>query len=112
MAWTDGHRGGYDDQFDNARVMKFSKDGKFIKTWGKRGPALSGDFQGPHDIFVGGSKGWVYVVDRGNKRLQVFDQDGKLITIWKQFGTPNSVFVDKDDNIFVGSGASRRENLP
>ena len=82
-----------------------SKDGKFVKTWGKRGPA-PGDFQGPHDIFVGGSKGWVYVVDRGNKRIQVFDQDGKLITIWKQFGTPNSVFVDKDDNIFVGSGAS------
>ena len=101
---TDGH-GGYDDQFNNARVMKFSRDGKFIKTWGKRGPA-PGDFQGPHDIFVGGSKGWVYVVDRGNKRIQVFDQDGKLITIWKQFGTPNSVFVDKDDNIFVGSGAS------
>lgn len=46
------------------------------------------------------------MVDRGNKRVQVFDQDGKLITIWKQFGTPNSIFVDKDDNMFVGSGAT------
>jgi sugar lactone lactonase YvrE len=101
---ADGH-GGYNDQFDNARIMKFSKEGKFIKSWGKKGKE-PGNFNALHDIFVGGSKQWVYVVDRGNKRVQVFDQDGKLLKIWDQFGTPNSVFVDKDDNMYVGSGAT------
>jgi hypothetical protein len=33
---ADGHGGN-----SNARVLKFSKDGRFIKTWGKRGTAPS-----------------------------------------------------------------------
>src|SRR2546422_3446740 len=37
-----------------ARVEKFSKDGHFIKSWGKKGSA-PGDFDEPHDVFVGGS---------------------------------------------------------
>ena len=62
-----------------------------------------GNFREPHDIYMGGSKGYVYVADRQNNRIQVFDQDGKFIAAWKQFGQPSSVYVDKDDNIFVGS---------
>jgi hypothetical protein len=45
----------------------------------------------------------VYVADRGNSRIQVFDQDGKFIAAWKQFGQPSSVFVSKDDLIYVGA---------
>src|SRR2546428_763707 len=84
------------------RVVKFSKDGHFIKAWGRKGSA-PGDFDEPHDIFVGGSRGWVYVADRKNERIQVFDQEGKFIAAWKQFGQPSSVFVGKDDTIYVGA---------
>src|SRR5262249_170813 len=56
----------------NARVLKFSKDGRFIKTWGHEGSA-PGDFDDPHDIAIGGSMGRVYVADRRNSRIQVFD---------------------------------------
>jgi len=84
------------------RVVKFSKDGRFIKSWGRKGSA-PGDFDEPHDIFVGGSRGWVYVADRKNNRIQVFDQDGKFIAAWKQFGQPSSVFVGQDDTIYVGA---------
>jgi hypothetical protein len=45
----------------------------------------------------------VYVADRRNNRIEVFDQDGKFIAAWPQFGQPSSVYVDKNDNIFVGS---------
>src|SRR5262249_20816080 len=72
------------------------------KAWGRKGSA-PGEFDEPHDIFVGGSQGRVYVADRGNKRIQVFDQDGNFIAAWTQFGTPSSVFVGKDDSIYVGA---------
>ena len=62
-----------------------------------------GNFRDPHDLYVGGSKGYVYVADRQNNRIQVFDQDGNFIAAWKQFGQPSSVYVDKNDNIYVGA---------
>jgi DNA-binding beta-propeller fold protein YncE len=96
---SDGHA---PNKYSTGRIMKFSKDGRFIKSWGQKGSAL-GEFDEPHDIFVGGSHGWVYVADRRNDRIQVFDQDGKLIAAWKQFGQPSSVFVGKDDTIYVGA---------
>ena len=95
---TDGHS---PNKHNSGRVVKFSKDGKFIKTWGHLGPA-PGDFDEPHDIFIGGSQGRVYVADRKNSRIQVFDQEGKFIVAWKQFGQPSSVFVAKDDTMYVG----------
>jgi len=96
---TDGHA---PNRHNSGRVVKYSKDGKFIKTWGHLGPA-PGDFDEPHDIFIGGSQGRVYVADRKNNRIQVFDQDSKFIAAWKQFGQPSSVFVGKDDIIYVGA---------
>jgi DNA-binding beta-propeller fold protein YncE len=96
---SDGH---WKNKSNNARVLKFAKDGKFIKTWGRQG-AAPGEFEDPHDIFIGGSLGRVYVADRRNSRLQVFDQDGNFIVAWRQFGQPSSVFVGRDDTIYVGA---------
>jgi NHL repeat-containing protein len=96
---SDGH---HPNKSGNARVMKFTMDGKFIKAWGRLGSA-PGEFDEPHDIFVGGSRGWVYVADRKNSRIQVFDQNGAFIAAWTQFGQPSSVFVGRDDAIYVGA---------
>jgi NHL repeat-containing protein len=96
---ADGHSG---NKSNSGRIVKYSADGKFIKTWGRLG-SEPGNFREPHDLFVGGSKGYVYVADRQNNRIQVFNQDGDFIAAWKQFGQPSSVFVDKDDNIYVGA---------
>jgi len=96
---ADGHR---PNKFGTARIVKFAKDGRFIKTWGHKG-AAPGDFDEPHDIFLGGSQNRVYVADRRNSRIQVFDQDGNFIAAWRQFGQPSSVFVGKDDTIYVGA---------
>jgi DNA-binding beta-propeller fold protein YncE len=96
---ADGHSR---NKHNSARIVKYSPDGKFIKAWGKMGPE-PGNFREPHDIYVGGSKGYVYVADRQNNRIQVFDEDGNFVAAWKQFGQPSSVYVDAHDNIFVGS---------
>jgi NHL repeat len=96
---ADGHSG---NKSKSGRIVKYSADGKFLKTWGRLG-SEPGNFREPHDLFVGGSKGYVYVADRQNNRIQVFDQEGNFIAAWKQFGQPNSVFVDQRDNIYVGA---------
>ena len=95
---TDGHG-------KNDRVVKFSKDGRFIKTWGHHG-AGPGEFDQPHDISIGGSQGHVFVADRSNSRVQIFDQDGNFIAAWKQFGRPSAVFVGKDDTLYVSDSQS------
>src|SRR5262245_3425606 len=96
---SDGHA---PNKYGTGRVVKFSKDGRFIKSWGRKG-SEPGEFDEPHDIFVGGSRGWVYVADRRNNRIQVLNPNCNLIVSWKQFGQPTSVFVGKDDTIYVGA---------
>jgi DNA-binding beta-propeller fold protein YncE len=95
---SDGHA---PNSHNSARIVKFTKDGQFIKAWGRLG-SEPGNFNEPHDIFIGGSQNRVYVVDRKNQRIQVFDQDGNFLAAWKQFGEPSSVFVDKNDRIYTG----------
>jgi sugar lactone lactonase YvrE len=101
---TDGHG-------KNDRVVKFSKDGKFIKTWGHHGSG-PGEFDQPHDITIGGSQRRVYVADRSNSRVQIFDQDGNFIAAWKQFGRPSTVYVSKDDKLYVSDSQSNSTTNP
>jgi NHL repeat len=74
-----------------ARVVKYSKDGKFIKAFGKTG-SNAGEFRSPHCLAID-SRGRVIVCDRGNERLQVFDQEGKLLDIWTGWGRPTGIFI-------------------
>jgi len=89
----------------NARIMKFDKNGKFIKTWGKKGKG-PGEFDVPHTLAFD-SKGRLFVGDRQNNRIEIFDQDGHFIADWKQFGRPSGIFIDKNDVIYVGDSESR-----
>jgi sugar lactone lactonase YvrE len=94
----------------NGRIVKFSKDGKFIKTWGRKGTG-PGEFDTPHSIAMD-SRGRLFVADRSNNRIQIFDQDGKFIDQWKQFGRPSGVFIDKNDNIYVADSQSNATQNP
>jgi peptidylamidoglycolate lyase len=95
-----------DGEGGNSRIVKFSKDGTFIRSWGTKG-AAEGQLNTPHNIAID-SKGRLWVCDRGNKRLQVFDQDGAYVEQLTQFGAPASIFITKDDGLFVA--ASEPEN--
>ena len=89
------------------RIVKFSKDGTFIKAWGKKGTAR-GELNDPHSIAFD-SSGRLFVADRGNQRIQIFDQDGGFIDEWTQFGNPSGIFIAKDDTLYVAdSGAGIR----
>ena len=64
---TDGHS-------KNDRVIKFTKDGHYIKEWGRTGSG-PGEFNQPHALDID-PQGRIFVADRSNNRLQMFDQDG------------------------------------
>ena len=102
---ADGHGGKTND-----RIVKLSKDGKFIKAWGRHGSA-PGEFDTPHGIALD-SSGRLFVADRVNSRVQVFDADGNFVAEWKQFGRPSGVFVDKNDILYVTDGQSDDKRNP
>jgi sugar lactone lactonase YvrE len=96
---ADGHGGN-----TNARIVKFAKDGTFIKTWGRKGTA-PGEFDIPHAIAMD-SRGRLFVGDRNNNRIQIFDQDGNFIDQWTQFSRPSGLFIDRNDVIYVADSES------
>ena len=101
----DGHGGN-----SNARIVKFSKSGTFIRTWGKKGTA-PGEFESPHGLGMD-SRGRLFVADRGNNRLQIFDQDGTFLEEWKQFGRPSGLFIDGNDMVYVADSQSNEKTNP
>ena len=64
------------DGYGNARVHKFTPDGKLLHSWGESGTD-PGQFNIAHNICCD-PDGWVYVADRENHRVQIFDGNGKL----------------------------------
>jgi len=90
-----------DGEGGNNRIVKFSKDGSFVKSWGTKGTG-PGQFQTPHCIAIDAT-GRVWVCDRNNNRIQVFDQDGKFLEEMKQFGTPVSIAFAKDNKMYVAA---------
>ena len=103
---ADGH--GFDT--GNNRVVKFAKDGTFLKAWGKTGYA-PGEFRQPHSIAID-LQGRVFVADRFNNRIQIFDQEGKFLAQWTQFGRPSGIAFDDKGQIYVPDSESDNEQNP
>jgi 6-bladed beta-propeller protein len=83
-------------------VLKFDKEGNFIKSWGKKGSG-PGDFDLPHSIVIDAG-GLLHIADRKNARIQVFDQDGNYVRESKHPGTPCGLFLTPDQRIFLAHG--------
>jgi hypothetical protein len=84
------------DGAGNARIAKFDKDGKFLKSWGKRG-AGPNEFANVLSIAVD-AQGNVYAGDGGNKRIQVFDNDGTFKTSISSVGNPQAMCMTRGAN--------------
>lgn len=95
---TDGYR--------NTRVVKFSKDGKYLLEWGKPGTGPS-EFNTVHGIVID-SKHRLYVGDRENARIQIFDENGKFLDQWRNIPHPYFIYLSKDQHLWVGDGAAHK----
>jgi DNA-binding beta-propeller fold protein YncE len=96
-----GHTPGKGDP----RVLKFDKDGKFIKSWGGEGTER-GKFNVAHGIAVD-AKGQLWVADRENQRIQIFDQDGTFVKELKYKGLPCSLQIGTREIYMVNGFAGQ-----
>jgi len=92
------------DGYGNARVAKFDKNGKFIKSWGSKGSG-QGQFNSVRGIAID-AQGSVYVADAGNKRIQVFDGDGNFKTQIQNIGSPAAVCITPGAHQYLYSSNS------
>ena len=95
---SEGHGGA------NSRILKFSKDGTFIKSVGKKGTG-PGEFDQPHALAMD-SRGRLFVGDRGNNRIQILTQDLTFLEEWRQFSRPSGIYIDRNDTIYVADSES------
>ncbi|HVY63618.1 MAG TPA: peptidyl-alpha-hydroxyglycine alpha-amidating lyase family protein [Gammaproteobacteria bacterium] len=102
---SDGH-----EPRSNNRVLKFTRDGRFVKAWGGTGSA-PGRFLVPHALALD-SRGRLFVADRDNNRIQIFDQEGGFLEEWTQFGRPSGLHIAADDTLYVSDNQSNEERHP
>jgi len=98
-----------DGHGSNNRIVKYSKDGKFIKAWGKTGYA-PGEFRTAHCISMD-KRGRLFVCDRSNTRIQIFDQEGKHLATWHQFGMPSGIAFSANDEDLIYVFDSESDNV-
>ncbi|MFO1095782.1 MAG: peptidyl-alpha-hydroxyglycine alpha-amidating lyase family protein [Planctomycetaceae bacterium] len=93
------------DGYGNSRIVRYSSDGKFEKTWGDAGDG-PGQFKSPHAAVVD-RNGRLVVCDRDNNRIQIFDREGTLLETWTGY-TPFGIAQDQEGRIFI-SDAKRQQ---
>ena len=102
------------DGYGNARVHKYSPDGRLLRSWGEPGTD-PGQFNIPHNIACD-TDGWVYVADRENHRVQVFDGNGRFETQWINMHRPSGLYRDPRDGRFyvgeIGGGVGVNMEMP
>jgi DNA-binding beta-propeller fold protein YncE len=88
-----------------ARVLKFDRTGKLIKTFGTFGSGGPLEFDQPHALAMD-SRGRLFVGDRSNNRIQILDQEGNHLETWYQFSRPSGIYIDAQDRIYVADSES------
>ncbi len=87
------------DGYGNARVHKFSPEGKLLFSWGEPGGA-PGQFRIPHNIWLDRQER-VWIADRENNRIQTFSPQGEFITEWTDVIRPTDIFIDEEDTVYI-----------
>jgi DNA-binding beta-propeller fold protein YncE len=88
--------------YGNARVHKYSPDGRLLLSWGEYGTG-PGQFNVVHNICCDDA-GLVYIADRENHRVQVFDGEGRFQAQWNNLHRPCGLYLHDRRNpvFFVG----------
>lgn len=88
----------------NARVLKFDKTGKYLRSWGRRGHG-DGEMLQPHALAMD-SRGRLFIGDRSNNRVIIVDQDFRHLASWYHFSRPSGLFIDANDMLYVADSES------
>ncbi|MBI3683015.1 MAG: hypothetical protein HY235_21800, partial [Acidobacteria bacterium] len=95
------------DGYVNQRVVRYNKEGIYVRHWGKKGTGDS-EFDTTHDVTID-RRGRVYVADRTNQRVQIFDADGRFLGKWTDIGAPWGLYyVAREDAIYMCDGGNNR----
>jgi DNA-binding beta-propeller fold protein YncE len=97
------------DGYGNSRVVKFSRDGKYLMEWGKRGTG-PGEFDLPHAIVID-SRQNLYISDRENNRIQIFDANGKFLRQWTHLGATQGMDINAKDELWIVTHRDKGENI-
>ncbi len=101
------------DGYGNARIHKYTIDGRREMSWGQPGTD-PGEFNIAHNICCD-PEGWVYLADRENHRVQVFDGNGRWETQWNNLHRPNGMCLGPngahrhDPLCYIGEGGPSGE---
>jgi sugar lactone lactonase YvrE len=96
------------DGYGNSRVVKYDKDGRFLKSVGTRGSG-PGQLNLPHTMALD-AKGLVYVGDRSNSRIEVFDNDLNFKAIYDQVGAPWAMCITAGPHQYLYTSNSNTDN--
>jgi sugar lactone lactonase YvrE len=97
------------DGYTDSRVVKYDKNGRFIKSVGTRGNAVN-QFSTPHGI-TADNQGNIYVADRGNSRIVVLDNNLTWKTTYDTVGAPWGVCMSQSTPQYLYSTASSGTNM-
>ncbi len=87
--------------------IKFSKDGKYLSQFGKKGTG-PGELNGTHGIVID-AKRRLFIADRGNSRIQVLDENGKFLDMWSNIAAPYCIRLSKDgQHLWISDGYTQR----
>jgi len=101
------------DGYGNNRVVKYDKNGRFLKQIGSEKAGNGKDqFNLPHGIAVD-AQGVVYVADRSNHRMQVLTNDLEPKTTYENIGDSWTVCVSPGPHQYLySSNSNPNGNLP
>lgn len=106
---TEGHS---DAPTASQRLIRFDRNGKFLREFGKRGSGRDGEFMQPHALAFD-SKGRLFVADRSNNRVLILDPETfQTLDVWYQFSRLSGIFIDKDDIFYGADSESGSVNPP
>ena len=92
------------DGYGNARVHRFSPEGRWIASFGEVGHG-PGQFMTPHSVIVDRADR-VLICDRENDRVQAFDREGRWLMDWRGLCRPMDL-LERDDGVILVSDQVR-----